>query len=163
VRVLTGIGGSPSDIVQEEARRIGLPGTSLYISEKGDAELDRMTAESYARILQEELPQMLEDPTYTELRTPARQRDFLQRYVFPVLKRAALAEARLGVGEKRYKAGTLKGEAARKAARQLRLIDELEGALPPEERLESEEPDQIGAPPPGPPGPVQVGEPPPTF
>lgn len=125
-----GIGTSPRDFVMEEARRIGVPGSSIFIRETGDVGLDRAVAESYSQILKTELPGILQDPQYTQLGTPARQRDFLQRYVFPVLKRAALAEARSTVGDARYEAGTVKGEAARRQLRQARLLDQLEAETP---------------------------------
>lgn len=151
LRALAGIGTTPRDFVVEEVRRVGVPGQSVFIRETGDYGLDRAIAESYATVLQEELPAILEDPTYRELRTPARQRDFLQRTIFPVLKRVALAEARSMVGEDRYTEATVRGEEERRRARQSRLIEELEGELPAED-------DPLrGSPPPAPPAGLQGG------
>jgi hypothetical protein len=144
LRALAGIGTTPRDFVVEEVRRVGVPGQSVFIRETGDYGLDRAIAESYAQVLKEELPGILEDPSYQELGTPARQRDFLQRSIFPVLKRVALAEARSTVGEERYTEATVRGEEERRRARQTRLLDALESELPLEDELR-------GAPPPGPP------------
>lgn len=158
MRTLTGVGGTPSDFVQEEARRVGVPGSSLYIRETGDVGLDRMVAESYGRLLKEELPAVLEDPEYVALGTPARQRDFLQRHILPTLKRAALAEAREGVGEESFQAATVKGEAARKKTRQLALIAELEAREGSGGGGDAG--DSVGGPPPSPPS---LAAPPPPM
>lgn len=165
VRTLTGIGGAPSDFIQEEVRRVGVPGSSVYIRETGDAGLDKMVAETYAQILQQELPQILEDPQYVELGTPARQRDFLQRYVFPPLKRAALGETRSLLGESRFTEATVRGEESRRRQRQQKLLDALEAETPQEA---SQPEDLVGTPPPGPPAPsagtsVAPPGPPPGF
>lgn len=152
LRALAGIGTSPRDFVTEEVRRIGVPGQSVFIRETGDYGLDRMIAESYSAILKEELPGILEDPSYTELSTPARQRDYMQRYIFPALKRAALGEARTLLGEERFTGATVRGEEARRRTRQERLLTDLEEAEPV---VEQEDP---GAPP-GPP--TTTGAPPP--
>jgi len=151
LRALAGIGTTPRDFVVEEVRRVGVPGQSVFIRETGDYGLDRAIAEAYAQVLKEELPAILEDPSYRELRTPARQRDFLQRTIFPVLKRVALAEARSTVGEDRYTEATVRGEEERRRARSNRLLDELEGELPMEDELR-------GTPPPGPPAGFGVGQ-----
>jgi len=50
--------------VTEEVRRAGVPGQSVFIRETGDYGLDKMVAENYARILQQELPAVLEDQSY---------------------------------------------------------------------------------------------------
>lgn len=143
-----GIGTSPRDFVQEEAQRIGLPGQAVYIRETGDYGLDRMVAETYARILQQELPQVLSDPTYQALGTPADQRDYLSRWIFPNLKRAALADVRQGLGDQRFQAATVKGEGARRQQRQLDLVDRLQGEVGP---AAPDDPAEADQPPPGPP------------
>lgn len=146
LRALAGIGTTPRDFVVEEVRRVGVPGQSVFIRETGDYGLDRAIAESYAKVLKEELPSILESEDYRTMGTPARQRDFLQRTIFPVLKRVALAEARSMVGEERYTEATVRGEEERRRARTNRLLDELEQEVPMED-------DPLrGAPPPGPPG-----------
>ena len=61
-------------------------------------------------------PAVLEDPYYLELRTPARQRDFLQG-IFADLKAAAASEALDLLGEERVTAATVRGEEARRRAR----------------------------------------------
>lgn len=159
LRALAGIGTAPRDFVVEEVRRIGVPGQSVYIRETGDYGLDRLIAETYARILEEELPNVLEDPSYTELGTPARQRDFMQRYIFPALKRAAIGETKDLLGEGRVTEATVRGEEARRRDRQTRMLDSLEAEEPALEE------DLIGAPPPGPPatgGGATVPPPPPS-
>ncbi len=155
LRALAGIGTAPRDFVTEEVRRVGVPGQTVFIKETGDYGLDRMIADQYSQILQQELPAILEDPSYLELRTPARQRDYLQRYVFPSLKRAALAEARGLVGDAQFEGAMVQGEAKRRKDRQTRLLEELEAAEP-----EIQDPDLLGAPPPG--ADTTVGSPPPT-
>jgi hypothetical protein len=132
LRGLLGIGTAPRDFVVEEVRRIGVPGQTVYIRETGDVGLDRMVAESYSRLLGEYLPEVLESPEYAQLGTPAQQRDYLGRYIFPTLKRAALAEAREGIGEEAFTAATVRGETARRKTRQARLLQQLEGELGPE-------------------------------
>lgn len=159
LRGLLGIGTAPRDFIVEEVQRIGVPGASVYIRETGDYGLDRLVAETYARLLQEELPAVFEDPFYTELGTPARQRDYLQRYVFPALKRASLGEARELLGEERVEEGTVRGEAARRRDRQQRLLDDLAAAEP---EIAPTPDDQVGEPPPGPPG-FESIPPPPGF
>lgn len=158
LRALAGVGTAPRDFVTEEVRRVGVPGQSVFIRETGDVGLDRMVAERYAAILQQELPAELEGQSYLEQSTPARKRDYLQRYIFPALKRAALGEVREALGEERFQAGTVRGEDARRKARQLRLIDEL---IAREPELEVDDPEappaETGA------GAGQVGEPPPGF
>lgn len=158
LRGLLGIGTTPRDFVVEEVRRIGVPGQSVYIQETGDYGLDRTIAESYSTILREELPSILESDTYQQLGSPALQRDFLQRSIFPVLKRVALAEARTVVGSERFTGSTVRGEEARRRDRQQRLLDALESELPPEET-------EPGGPPGPPPeaGAATAPPPPPPF
>ena len=167
VRTLTGIGGTPSDFIQEEIRRVGVPGSSFYIRTTGDYGLDKMIKETYARILQQELGDhtdpatgeivkgVLSDPSYVELGTPARQRDFLQRYIFPPLKRAALGETREALGESRFTEATVVGEEARRRQRQQKMLEDLIGETP-ESQLPGDtgDPDLAGQPPPGPPAPA---------
>lgn len=153
LRALAGIGTTPRDFVTEEVRRIGVPGASVFVRETGDVGLDRMVAESYAKILGDELPGILEDPAYTQLETPARQRDYMQRYIFPALKRAALADAREALGDVRFEGATVTGENARRQQRQTKLLDALEGSEPAIE-------DQGDGPPPGPPDAGVSGPPP---
>jgi hypothetical protein len=135
----------------------------VFIRETGDYPLDRIVAENYASILQQELPKILEDPLYTALGTPADQRDYLQQWVFPALKRAAMGEVRLQVGEPEYQGAMVRGEAARRKARQLDLIDRLTaelGPAPPTDTGAEPEPSDL---PPGPPpglGPAAFGPPP---
>ena len=149
LRALAGIGSAPRDFVTEEVRRVGVPGQSVFIRETGDYGLDKMVAENYARILQQELPAVLEDQSYIELRTPARQRDFLQRYIFPPLKRAALGETREALGESRFTEATVVGEEARRRQRQQKMLEDLIGETP-ESQLPGDQ-DLAGQPPPGPP------------
>lgn len=156
LRGLAGIGTTPRDFVTEEVRRIGVPGQSVFIRETGDYALDRTIAEAYAKVLEEELPAVLEAPEYQQLGTPARQRDYMQRYIFPALKRAALGEARQTVGETAYQGATVTGENARRQTRQLQLLEALEGAEP---GAPAEE--QVGTPPPQAPAAIGAGGPPP--
>lgn len=156
LRALAGIGTAPRDFVTEEVRRVGVPGQSVFIKETGDYGLDTLIADRYSTLLQQELPSVLEHPSYQALRTPARQRDYLQRYIFPAIKRGALAEARSLVGEDQYQGALVQGEAARHKARQLRLLDELKQETPEVPA----DPDAVGAPPPA--GNSGVGSPPPT-
>lgn len=159
LRGLLGIGTTPRDFIVEEVRRIGIPGSSVYLRETGDYGLDRLVAETYARNLKTFLPEVFEAPEYGELGTPARQRDYLQRYIFPAIKRASLAEVRESLGTARFEEATVKGEDARRKVRQQRLVEQLEGETPSVETVE-EEPAEPTPPAPGltPPPP-----PPPPF
>ena len=163
LRALAGIGTAPKDFVTQEVQRVGAAGQSVFIRETGDYPLDRIVAENYARILQRELPKILEAPLYTKLGTPADQRDYLQRWVFPSFKRAALGQARLQVGEPEYQGAMVRGEGARRKARQMDLIDRLTaelGPAPPADTGAEPEPSDL---PPGPPpglGPAAFGPPP---
>jgi hypothetical protein len=153
LRALAGVGSAPRDFIVEEVRRIGLPGQSVFIRETGDAGLDRLVAETYAKILGETLPQILEDPSYTGLGTPARQRDFMQRYVFPDLKRAALGTVRGLLGEERFTAATVRGEEARRRRRVDAMLEELGPETPePQEEAPADplSPPSAEAPPPPP-------------
>lgn len=147
LRALAGIGTAPRDFVTEEVRRVGVPGQSVFIRETGDVGLDRLIAQSYSQVLQQELPAILQDAQYRSLGTPARQRDFLQQSIFPALKRVALAEARRDAGEGTFGEAMVRGENARRQARRDRMLQDLEQALGPEDL-----PDQEVPPPPGPPG-----------
>jgi hypothetical protein len=155
LRALAGIGTAPKDFVTEEVQRVGVPGQSVFIRETGDYPLDRMVAESYSRILQQELPDILEAEEYRQLGTPADQRDYLQRYIFPALKRAALGEVRETLGETEFQGATVRGEAARRQQRQRDLVDRLQGELGPAPPDDTAVPDL----PPGPP--PELGAPPP--
>lgn len=155
LRGLLGIGTTPRDFVTEEVRRIGVPGSSVFIRETGDYGLDRLVAETYSKLLQEELPSVLEDQEYVALGSPARQRDYMQRYIFPALKRAALSETRELLGEERFTGATVRGEDARRRARQAKLLEDLEAGEPGVAQ------DPLGGPPPGPPPTApSVGPPP---
>lgn len=129
-RAVTGIGGSQADFIQEEIRRVGLPGSSYYFRETGDKGFDDLLAQTYARIVNAELPTVLEDPEYQQLGTPARQRDYLQR-IFPLLKRAALGEVKELLGLERVEEAQTTGEELRRKRRQAALVETLEGAEPP--------------------------------
>jgi len=148
VRALTGIGGSQADFIQEEVRRIGLPGSTVYFRETGDYGLDTLLAQTYARILQSELPGVLESEGYRVLGTPAAQRDYLQR-VFPLFKRAALGVTKELLGLARTEEAMVTGEEARRKRRQLALVERLEAQEPqaPQEPPE-ETPEPAPAPPP---------------
>jgi hypothetical protein len=166
LRGLLGIGTTPRDFITEEVRRIGVPGASVFIRETGDYALDRVVAEKYSEILQQALGDPPPDPAtgkppvddlgrpltgilsseyYQQLGTPARQRDYLQRYVFPALKRAALGEARATIGEDQYQGATVTGENARRKQRQAKLLEALEAGEP---QSPQEQEDLIGTPPP---------------
>lgn len=156
LRGLLGIGTTPRDFVVEEVRRIGVPGSTVYIRETGDVGLDRLVAETYARNLQQYLPQVLESDHYATLATPARQRDFLQRYFFPAVKRGSLGEVRLLLGNDRYTEATVRGENARRKERQARLIEDLAGESGQVIDTAEPEPTEVDpfdalGPPPGPP------------
>jgi hypothetical protein len=138
-RALTGIGGSPADFIQEETRRIGLPGSTVYFRETGDYGLDTLLAQTYARILNTELPGVLESDEYQALGTPAAQRDYLQR-VFPSFKRAALAETKELLGLERVEAATVQGEEVRRKRRREALLQRLEEGQPALETAPIEEP-----------------------
>jgi hypothetical protein len=88
---------------------------------------------------------ILSSEYYQQLGTPARQRDYLQRYVFPALKRAALGEARATIGEDQYQGATVTGENARRKQRQAKLLEALEAGEP---QSPQEQEDLIGTPPP---------------
>lgn len=150
LRGLLGIGTAPRDFVVEEVRRIGVPGSSVYIRETGDYGLDRLIAETYARTLQEFLPEVLEAPEYAEFGTPALQRDYLQRYIFPAIKRASLAEVQDALGTERFEEATVQGEEARRRTRQQRLLDRLLEETPELEGAGEEEAGALTAPPPPP-------------
>lgn len=138
LRTTTGIGTQAKDFAAEEAQRVGVPGSALYLKETGDVGLDRLVAETYSKILQEHLPAVLQDPGYTQLRTPARQRDFLQQAVLPTLKHAALAQVRADLGATEFDAAEVTGEAKRRKDRQQRMLKDLAaleasaGVVPPE-------------------------------
>jgi hypothetical protein len=152
VRALTGVGGTQADFVQEEVRRVGLSGSSVYFKETGDYGLDTLLAQTYARVLRAEMPAVLEDPDYRSLGTPAAQRDYLQK-VFPLLKRAALGEVKELLGTERVETAQTSGEELRRKKRQAALLERLEAAEPRVETAPFEEPEPAppGPPPPGPP------------
>jgi hypothetical protein len=142
-RAFAGVGSTQRDFISEEVKRIGVPGSTVYLKETGDYGLDRYLAEQYARLLQQHLPPILESEQYQQLATPARQRDFLQQYVFPVIKRGALDSAKADLGLDRFQAATVTGEGARRKQRQARLIEGLQQELP---RVETEEIEVPGEP-----------------
>lgn len=162
LRMLAGVGSVPRDFITEEVRRVGVPGQSVFIGETGDYGLDKTIAETYAKVLQTRLPTILELPYYQSLRTPARQRDFLQRNVFPNLKREAMGRVRQTLGISRVTAATVQGEEARRRQRQARMVEALEQDLPQIVEVEAEP--EVGGPPPAPPGAgLEGGPPPPPF
>ena len=150
VRAITGIGGTQVDFIQEEATRIGLPGSTRYFRETGDKGLDDLLHQIYARVQQSELPGVFESPDYQQLGTPAAQRDYLQK-VFPLLKRAALAETKDLLGSERVSTATVVGEEARRQKRRLALIERLEAAEPPAPQEPPDTPEPVPTPPVGPP------------
>ena len=150
LRAVLGVGTAPRDAVVEEIRKVGVPGQSVYIRETGDYGLDTEIARTYGQVLQSELPGFVEDEYYQMLDTPALKRDFLQQVVFPVLKRAALAEVKAAQGLERYEGATVRGENARRKRRQQRLIESLEQEAPVDESLYQAPADTRPGPPPQP-------------
>lgn len=165
MRSLLGIGSSPRDFVVEEVRRVGVPGQSVYIGETGDVERDRLVAEIYPQNLQRYLPEILSSQEYAQLRTPARQRDFLQQ-VFSEIKQETMAEVRGYLGEERWAESEPRGEDFRRRLRQQRMEEEMaqsEGLAPPPGPPDSAEASPGMPPPPAPAAAGSAFPPPPMF
>jgi hypothetical protein len=153
LRALAGIGSAPRDFVSEEIRRVGVPGATVFIRETGDVGVDKLVAETYGGVLQKELPAFLEDAFYQQLGSPARQRDYLQRRVFPRLKRTALAEVKATLGQT-WQDASVQGENKRRGMRNERLIEELDQEAGGVREVPVDDQDLIGAPPPTPDAPA---------
>jgi hypothetical protein len=121
-----------------------MPGASVYIRKTGDVYVDKLIGYHYAKLVQEYLPQVLEDPEYQKLDTPALRRDALGK-ILPKLKKAAIGYTTMDVGVERIRSAQAGSETRRRQARVARLQELLteEGLrdLAPEEPEEPEEPE----------------------
>jgi hypothetical protein len=153
-KLATGVSVSEPDFIQEELRRIGMPGSSFYFRETGDVAFDQLLFQVYNRIAEdrdEGLPTLLEDPEYRKL-SPANQRDRMQE-VLPNLKREALGEVKELLGLERVEEAMTSPAEARRKKRQAALAAELDaeagvgGELAP---FDAPEPAPPGPPPPAP-------------
>ena len=144
LRSLGGVTVGSWDKVTGEIARIGMPGASVYIRKTGDVYVDKLIGYHYAKLVQEYLPQVLEDPEYQKLDTPALRRDALGK-ILPKLKKAAIGYTTMDVGVERIKSAQAGSETRRRQARVARLQELLteEGLrdLAPEEPEEPEEPE----------------------
>lgn len=146
LRSLGGVTLGSWDKVSGEITRIGMPGQSVYIRKTGDVYVDKLVGYHYAKLVQEYLPQVLEDPEYQKLDSAALRRDALGK-VLPKLKKAAIAYTTMDVGVERIKSAQAGSETRRRQARverlQQLLSDEGLRDLAPEE---PEEPEEIEVP-----------------
>lgn len=144
LRTLGGVTVGEWDKVTGEIARIGMPGASVYIRKTGDVYVDKLIGYHYAKLVQEYLPQVLEDPEYQKLDTPALRRDALGK-ILPKLKKAAIGYTTMDVGVERIKSAQAGSETRRRQARverlQQLLADEGLRDLAPEEPEEPEEPE----------------------
>lgn len=185
LRGLGGVSTSAQDFIDEAFQRVGLPGRLSHIRQTGDVEIDQLNAQHLAELYQSVLGDpidpktgeppvdprtgvaetgVLGSPEYQRL-SPALQRDHLAG-IIPRLKAAAQLQTRAMVEAHRYEGVTVRGEEARKKARQLRHLDALDADLPPGvlESLRAGESEAPGVtPPPGPPTTGTAPAPPPPF
>lgn len=92
MRALTGVTMRERTELQDVLTESGLPGASIYLRDTGDPFLDRLLGFHYSNILNRVLPQILDDPDWQRLPTPALRRDYLQK-LLPRLKKAAIGQA----------------------------------------------------------------------
>lgn len=144
LRTLGGVTMSEWDQVSGEITKIGMPGQSVYIRKTGDIYVDKTVAYHYAKLVQEYIPQLLADPSYQKLDTPALRRDAMGK-VLPKLKKAAIGYTVMDMGAERLKSAQAGSETRRREARLARLQQLLEDEhlkdLAPEEPEEPEEPE----------------------
>ena len=144
LRSLGGVTMSEWDAVTGEITKIGMPGQSVYIRKTGDVYVDKTIGYHYAKLVQEYLPQLLNDPGYQKLDTPALRRDAMGK-VLPKLKKAAIGYTMMDMGAERLKAAQAGSETRRRETRMERLQWLLEQEhlkdLAPEEVEEPEVPE----------------------
>jgi len=144
LRTLGGVTLGSWDRVSGEITKIGMPGSSVYIRKTGDVYVDKLIGYHYAKLLQQYLPQVLDDPEYQKLDSAALRRDALGK-VLPKLKKAAIGYTTMDMGVERIKRAQAGSETVRRQARVARLqqllADEGLRDLAPDDPEEPEEPD----------------------
>lgn len=120
----------------------GVPGQSVYIRSSGDYALDRLIATHYAYGAATFWDQLVtHNAYYQSLDSPATRRDYLQRYVFPPLKKYALGQTMMdaGVMEVRQAFETPEGRRRRMRAARVQQVLQQEG-------IRFDEPGEAGEP-----------------
>lgn len=150
VRALAGLTVTERDFIQQEITRTGLSGSQVYVPSTGDTGLDQTIAKKYSALLKEILPEVLREPFYQQLDSPALKRDFLGP-IFGDLRRAAVAEARdeLGVEATGKILEEKRPGKARQQERWRAAFDKLDEQLGPATQTEGE-PGSVAPPPPPP-------------
>jgi proteasome lid subunit RPN8/RPN11 len=144
MRSLLGVTMSSWDTISGEITKIGMPGQSVYIRKTGDIYVDKLVGYHYARLIQQYLPQVLENESYKRLDSAALKRDVMGK-ILPKLKKAAIGYTAQDLGAERIKAAQAGSETRRRQVRverlQQLLADEGLRDLAPEEPEEPEEPE----------------------
>lgn len=92
MRALTGVTMRERTQLQDVLTESGVPPSSVYLRDTGDPFLDRLLGFHYANTLNRVLPQLLDNPVWQALPSPALRRDFLQQ-LLPKVKASAIAQA----------------------------------------------------------------------
>ncbi len=154
MRALTGITARERTSLQDTLTEAGVAPASIYLRDTGDPFLDRLLGFHYANTLGRALPQILEDPDFARLTTPAQRRDYLQA-VLPKLKASAIGEALEDTDPEQLQSARETREGRRRRLRMERLqklIDQ-EGLRPTETEPDAEPPSE----------PEPVADEPPAF
>ncbi len=157
---LTGVRQVQENELSREFTRIGMPGRSMYLERSGSVEVDNLANQFYFGLLNEIVPEVVNDPIYQELGTPALKRDLWQQRILPRLKRATRGQLIEALGLTRVEEVTMSDQEKRARMRWMRAIERMEELQPdvpaedPDDPLNLPEPGQetveLGAAPPRP-------------